>query len=57
MSTCDYKPQPRILNTDVAIVAKIQEIITIVAESGYRPVTTVLKRTQTINHKGTAYYA
>jgi putative transposase len=51
ISTYYYKPQPKIFNKDVAIVAKIQEIITIVAESGYRPVTTVLKRTQMINHK------
>ena len=51
ISTYYYKPQPRILNKDVSIIAEIQKIITIVAESGYRPVTKVLKRTQMINHK------
>jgi len=51
MSTFYYKPQPVILGKDDAIIIEIHDIIELIAESGYRPVTTVLKRTQTINHK------
>ena len=51
VSTYYYKPQPRTYGKDDAIVTKIHDILELIAESGYRPVTKVLKRTQTINHK------
>lgn len=51
MSTYYYKPQPRIIGRDSPIITEIHDILEMIAESGYRPVTTVLKRTQTINHK------
>jgi len=51
VSTYYYKPQPRAYGKDDAIVTEIHDILELIAESGYRPVTKVLKRTQTINHK------
>jgi putative transposase len=51
MSTYYYKPQPRSLNKDEAIVSEIHDILELLPEAGYRPVTTILKRTQIINHK------
>lgn len=51
MSTFYYKPQLRTDLNDTALVAEIQDIIEIMPESGYRPVTTILKQTKTINHK------
>ena len=51
MSTYYYKPLPRSLSKDEVIVSEIHDILEQIAESGYRPVTTILKRTQIINHK------
>jgi putative transposase len=51
MSTYYYKAKPRDITKDEAIVKKINSITKKIAESGYRPVTKILKRTQTINHK------
>jgi putative transposase len=50
VSTYYYKPtQPE--NDDEIIVRKIEKIIELLPESGYRPVTTILKRDRIINHK------
>lgn len=51
MSTYYYKQRSRIFNDDEVIVTEIHGILEQIAESGYRPITTVLKRTRTINHK------
>jgi putative transposase len=51
MSTYYYIPKPSDKGQDDAIVAEIHGILALIAESGYRPVTVVLQRTQTINHK------
>jgi putative transposase len=51
MSTFYYKAQPRVNRKDETLVSAIEDIIEIMPESGYRPVTTILKRTQMINHK------
>ena len=51
ISTYYYKPQSKNHNKDDVIITEIHDILETIAESGYRPVTTVLKRTQTINHK------
>jgi len=50
ISTYYYKPLPSENNDDM-IVAKIETIIELLPESGYRSVTRILKRTQTINRK------
>jgi putative transposase len=50
MSTYYYKPKP-LKPDDEVIVADIQKIIETLPESGYRPVTKILKRARTINHK------
>ena len=50
MSTYYYKQKPNSLD-DESIVKEIQNIIEILPESGYRPVTTILKRDRSINHK------
>jgi putative transposase len=50
MSTYYYKSNCNDLD-DESIVKEIQNIIEILPESGYRPVTTILKRDRTINHK------
>ena len=50
MSTFYYKPKPD--NYDDEIIKKeIEKIIEILPESGYRPVTEILKRDRVINHK------
>jgi putative transposase len=51
MSTYYYKPKQSEYSQDDVIISEINDILEKVAESGYRTVTTVLKRTQTINHK------
>jgi putative transposase len=51
ISTYYYKPQSVVSGKDDAVVAEIHSILELMAESGYRPVTEVLQRTQTINHK------
>lgn len=51
MSTYYYKSKKRSTSVDEAIVEEIREITEKMAESGYRPVTKVLQRKQTINHK------
>ncbi len=51
MSTYYYKSNCNDLDDDECIVKEIQDIIEDLPESGYRPVTTVLKRDRTINHK------
>jgi putative transposase len=50
ISTYYYRPNCNDVN-DERIVKEIQNIIEILPESGYRPVTTILKRDRTINHK------
>lgn len=49
VSTFYYKRRPKINDDD--IVKKIEKIIELLPESGYRPVTTILKREMVINHK------
>jgi len=39
VSTYYYKPQPRAYGKDDAIVTEIHDILELIAESGYRPVT------------------
>jgi transposase InsO family protein len=51
MSTFYYKQRPKNNRKDASLITEIQDIIAIMPESGYRPVTTILKRTKTINHK------
>lgn len=51
ISTYYYKQHPKNNRNDDALVAEIIRIIELLPESGYRPVTTVLKCSQTINHK------
>jgi len=50
ISTYYYKTNNIDLD-DESIVKEIQDIIEILPESGYRPVSTILKRDRTINHK------
>jgi putative transposase len=50
MSTYYYKPKFH-KDDENEIVKGIQKIIETLPESGYRPVTTILKRERTINHK------
>ena len=50
MSTYYYRKKSTV-SDDEKIVENIQAIIEILPESGYRPVTLILKRTGTINHK------
>jgi putative transposase len=50
MSTYYYKQKPKDLDDEI-ILKEIRNIIEILPESGYRPVTTILKRNRTINHK------
>ena len=51
MSTYYYQSKNLGAARDEAIVEEIRKIIEKMAESGYRPVTKVLRRKQTINHK------
>jgi transposase InsO family protein len=50
ISTYYYKPVP-CEDDDDMIVAQIEKVIELLPESGYRPVTKILNRTQIINHK------
>jgi transposase InsO family protein len=50
ISTYYYKGRPKTKDDEV-IVKKIEKIIELLPESGYRPVTTILKREMVINHK------
>ena len=50
MSTFYYKPKPD-NHDDEIIIKEIEKIIEILPESGYRPVTEILKRDRIINHK------
>jgi transposase InsO family protein len=50
VSTYYYKANPSDPDDEV-IVKEIQDIIELLPESGYRPVTKILKRDRTINHK------
>jgi putative transposase len=50
MSTYYYKPKPDYHN-DKSIILEIEKIIEILPESGYRPVTRILRRDGIINHK------
>jgi len=51
ISTYYYKPKPQSRADEDEIVKEIGEIIELMPESGYRPVTTILKRDRIINHK------
>lgn len=51
MSTYYYKSKEKNIAEDKVIADKIENIIELMPESGYRPVTQVLKREQVINHK------
>lgn len=50
MSTYYYKPDALKCDDDI-IVKEIEKVIELLPESGYRPVTKILKRNRTINHK------
>jgi putative transposase len=50
MSTFYYKPKPDNYDDEI-IKNEIEKIIEILPESGYRPVTEILKRNRIINHK------
>ena len=53
VSTYYYKPgnKDHLLLEDKTIVSEIEEILEIIPQSGYRPVTDILKRKRVINHK------
>ncbi len=51
MSTYYYKSNCKDIEEEESIIKEIQGIIELLPESGYRPVTVILKRNRLINHK------